>query len=57
MEWLSRMPLTIEAIFGHRGVHSAFLRRFGAQYGLNEENWPLLQLDVNNWERPLSEAS
>lgn len=56
--WTANLPDTIEAFFsvkgkdasGIRGHHSNFLRA----YRLNAAQHPLLTLDPDNWERPLS---
>ena len=51
--WRSHLPGVIEGIYGSRELHRAFV----LQYGLDEDKYPLLQLDRHDRERPFSLAS
>ena len=46
--WREHLPECVEAVFGNRVHHEAFLKAFG----LTEETHPFLALDVTNWEPP-----
>ena len=46
--WREHLPECVEAVFGNRVHHEAFLKAFG----LTEETHPFLALDVTNWEAP-----
>ena len=48
--WRSHLPGIIEGIYGSQELHRAFVSR----YALDVKTFPLLQLDVRNWERPFS---
>ena len=48
--WRTRLPEAVEAVFGSRRHHEAFLTTFG----LSEETHPYLELDSNDWESPFA---
>jgi hypothetical protein len=51
--WRSHLPRVIEGIYGSRELHRAFV----VEYGLDEDEFPLLQLDRHDRETPFSLAS
>lgn len=48
--WRSHLPDVIQGIVGDRELHRAFVQ----QYGLDGERFPLLHVDLTNWESPFS---
>lgn len=46
--WRAHLPASVEAIVGDEATHRAFLREFG----VSAVDYPLLRLDVSDWERP-----
>ena len=47
--WSTLLPGTIEAIFGAKTTHAAFLQ----QYGLTAETHPYVEIDLSDWENPI----
>ena len=50
--WRSHLPRVIEGIYGSRELHRAFV----VEYGLDEDEFPLLQLNRHDRETPFSLA-
>ena len=48
--WNAHLPGSVEAIVGSSDAHRQFL----ATYGVQESEFPLVMLDLHNWERPFS---
>ena len=48
--WRNHLPNVIEAIYGDRDMHTAFLEH----YGVTPMTHPYVELDLNNWDAPFS---
>lgn len=51
--WRTHLPGAVEAIFGNRKAHRAFL----AEFHLSEQSHPFLELDSLDWTSPFREGS
>ena len=55
--WLSQLPKIIDAFFVRKGFPvagtHALHRRFLAEYGISENETPLVELDVDDWGTPI----
>lgn len=52
VHWRAHMPDVVEAIFGNRDAHQAFL----AEFDLSERSHPFLELDSMDWTSPFREG-
>ena len=46
--WASQMPHAVEAIVDDQQAHEAFVKR----YALDPDTFPLVQLDLHDFDRP-----
>ena len=50
--WASHMPDVVEAVFGDRNAHTAFLAAYRSE-GISDATHPFVTIDRNDWTHPI----